>query len=110
MLPHSILARRDFNPNNSTLGGKVTPNSRVVMTVKSSKPVYLRGSVKHTYNGTNWTSEEMTAYKTNSGNNFDFQVLGYKKTKQTIYATSLYQIEILHLPLYLALCSLFQLI
>lgn len=72
------FSKTGFNPNNSTLGGKVTPNSRVVMTVKSSKPVYLRGSVKHTYNGTNWTSEEMTAYKTNSGNNFDFQVLGSK--------------------------------
>lgn len=69
-----------FNPNNSSLGGKVVPNNRVVMTLKSSKPVYLRGSVKHTYTGKNWTSEEIMAYKTKAGYNFYFQDLnlGYK--------------------------------
>jgi len=61
-----------FNPNNSALGGRVIPNSRIVMNVKSDSPVYLRGSVKHTFSGTHWISEYTAVKTTKAGNIFYF--------------------------------------
>lgn len=45
-----------FQENPSKLGGPVSPNNDTVMYVHSDGPVYLRGAVRHFYDGSMWNS------------------------------------------------------
>lgn len=48
------VASSGFSQNDSSLGGRVRLNNTPVLTVKTPKRVYLRGSVKDIYTGSSW--------------------------------------------------------
>ncbi len=59
-----------FSPNYSILGGKVVPNPRVVMTVKTDEPIYLRGNAKTLFNGVSWSSDDSLPLQVKSNVSF----------------------------------------
>lgn len=46
----------EYQASNSRLGGPINLNDTKIMTVRSDSSVYLRGNVKHIYNGSSWRS------------------------------------------------------
>lgn len=52
------FASTGFMGEHGRLGGPVNPSERLVMTVLSKEPLYLRGNVKESYNGYRWSSIE----------------------------------------------------
>ena len=53
-----------FQEDPSQLGGPVSPNHQVIMNVSADRPTYLRGSVRHFYNGSIWetTNTNVTSH------------------------------------------------
>lgn len=46
-----------FQSDNSRLGGPVIESNERVMTIKTSRALYMRGNIKHTYTGSSWVTD-----------------------------------------------------
>jgi len=63
------------------LGGPVTPNESLIMTVNASEPVYLRGSILDTYTGAAW-------YDALSANRYHYLAPQYRSLREELMQTS----------------------
>ncbi|HEY9060459.1 MAG TPA: transglutaminase domain-containing protein [Pseudobacteroides sp.] len=52
------LTETGFGTDSSNLGGKINKNKKLVLRVKSPRPIYLKGSIKDAYTGRSWLSTD----------------------------------------------------
>lgn len=52
------FANTGYQNDSSRLGGPISLDNSLVMYVKAGKPVYLRGTVRHIYNGNMWRTSD----------------------------------------------------
>jgi transglutaminase-like putative cysteine protease len=85
-----------FSRKSTRLGGPVYLNSETVLTVKASRPYYLRGSVYTTYNGESWNKH---IYNSDYYQEHDYynSVKNYSETIEinhydTLYTSTLFSV------------------
>lgn len=59
----NINKRYEFLRDNGKLGGPIELDDTVLMLVDSDEKVYLRGTIKNIYTGSNWKSKTTTYYR-----------------------------------------------
>ena len=64
------FAATGFQQNSSVLGGPVTPSDNLIMYVYADNPAYLRGTVRHNYNGSIWETLDTNKTEHPLGNTF----------------------------------------
>ncbi len=80
------FSQTPYQPDDKKLGGSVNLSKDIAFKVESSKPLYLRGSVKNEYTGYSWKNYEKSYYKMLDNKlELDPIDLGYKSESITIY-------------------------
>lgn len=67
------FANTGFQIDSSRLGGPISPDTSLIMNVKAGKPVYLRGTVRHIYDGNMWEISENSMVEYNSDELFKYK-------------------------------------
>lgn len=57
------FAATGFQENPSRLGGPISPGNNIIMKVYADDPVYLRGAVRHHYDGNMWSVIETEGFE-----------------------------------------------
>lgn len=60
-----------FQQNKSVLGGPISPGDNLIMHVYSDEPVYLRGTIRHRYDGSMWETIGTSKTEYLSGDTFN---------------------------------------
>lgn len=76
------LSQTGFQENPSQLGGPISPNNDTVMHVRADRPTYLRGAVRHLYDGNAWETSSMNSNITHHMLETNFSGIDYSQREE----------------------------